>query len=89
MKAEADTKMIAEMKEIISSVMNSRRIALKLPKVDFSAFSAESLLSDYKAVTAQYDEAFKTGGLFAKKVEEKKPTVGKDSVHVGLLGAAA
>lgn len=86
--AEAGAKMINEMKEIISGVMNGRRIALGLQKLDFAAFSPESLLSDYKAITGQFDQAFKTGGLFAKQ-EVKKPTAITDSVQARMLDAAA
>ena len=87
-QAEAGAKMINEMKEIISGVMNGRRIALGLQKLDFAAFSPESLLSDYKAITGQFDQAFKTGGLFAKQ-EVKKPTAITDSVQARMLDAAA
>lgn len=79
---------LAEMKTIIAGIINQRRIAMKLPKIDFEAFSPESLLTDYKAITEQYDKAFITGGLFAKK-EVKTQPVAQNSVHAGQLSAAA
>jgi len=88
-RLETDGKMVAEMKSIISDIMNNRRVALSLTKMDFTAFSAESLITDYKAISDQFDKAFKTGGLFAKKEEVAKPQVAIDRVHAGMLDAAA
>jgi len=88
-RLETDGKMVAEMKSIISDIMNNRRVALSLTKMDFAAFSAESLITDYKAISDQFDKAFKTGGLFAKKEEVAKPQVAIDRVHAGMLDAAA
>lgn len=84
-----DKALVAEMKSVISEVMCNRRVALGLPKIDFSAFSAESLMSDYKAITDQFDKAFKTGGMFSKKEEVKKPAVADNRNHAALLDAAA
>ena len=88
-KVEIDTALVAEMKSAISDMINNKRVALQLAKLDFSAFSAESLMADYKAITGQFDAAFKTGGLFAKKEEKKQPSVASNSVHARLLDAAA
>lgn len=88
-KVETDTALVAEMKSAISDMINNKRVALQLTKLDFSAFSAESLMADYKAITGQFDAAFKTGGLFAKKEEKKQPSVASNSVHARLLDAAA
>jgi len=88
-RLETDGKMVAEMKSIISDIMNNRRVALSLTKMDFAAFSAESLITDYKAISDQFDKAYKTGGLFAKKEEVAKPQVAIDRVHAGMLDAAA
>ena len=88
-KVETDTALVADMKSAISDMINNKRVALQLTKLDFSAFSAESLMADYKAITGQFDAAFKTGGLFAKKEEKKQPSVASNSVHARLLDAAA
>jgi len=88
-QASSDKALVAEMKSAISDMINNRRVALQLTKIDFSAFSAESLMADYKAITAQFDTAFKTGGLFAKKEEKQQPKVATNSVHARLLDAAA
>ena len=85
---QADAEAMSEMKSIISDIINDRRVAMRLPKLDFSAFSTTSLLSDYKAISDQFDQQFITGGLFAKKVVETKPVV-QNSVHAGQLSAAA
>ena len=88
-KVETDTALVADMKSAISDMINNKRVALQLTKLDFSAFSVESLMTDYKAITGQFDAAFKTGGLFAKKEEKKQPSVASNSVHARLLDAAA
>lgn len=88
LKAQADSKMVADMKAIVADIVNSRRIALRLPKMDMSAFSAESLIADYHAVTDQFNTTFKTGGLF-KKDETPKQKVAQNSVHARQLDAAA
>lgn len=88
-KVEADAKHSAEMRTIVENIMNDRRVALKLSKLDFSAFSTESLLTDFKAVTEQFNTAFKTGGLFTKKEVKQTPAVATDRVHASLLDAAA
>ena len=80
----------AEMKEIIIGVLNNRRIALGLTKIDMEAFSLPSILADYKAVSAEFDKSFKTGGVFKQKPEETKTvSVATDRAHAGLLQAAA
>ena len=86
---ELDKGCLDQMKTVICDVMNNRRIALQLPKIDFSGFSASSIMTDYKAITEQYDKAFVTGGIFAKKQEEAKPQVVIDSVHAAKLNATA
>ena len=88
-KIEAEAKHSAEMRAIVEGIMNDRRVALKLSKLDFSAFSTESLLTDFKAVTEQFNTAFKTGGLFTKKEVKQTPAVATDRVHASLLDAAA
>jgi len=88
-KVSADSGLVTEMRTMLAEVMNNRRCALHLPRMDFSSFSPESFVADYKAITSQYDQAFKTGGLFKKKEDPKKPAVATDSVHARLLDAAA
>ena len=79
-----------EMKEIVIGVLNNRRIALGLTKLDMEAFSLPSILADYKAVSAEFDKSFKTGGVFKQKPEETKTvSVATDRAHAGLLQAAA
>lgn len=86
--AQAEAANMSEMRGIISDIINQRRVAMRLPKIDFAAFSTTSLLTDYKAISDQFDKQFVTGGLFAKKIEESKSTV-QNSVHAGQLSAAA
>lgn len=65
-----------EMKTIVCGIMSNRRLALNLQgEVDFSTFSVPTLLAEYRAVTEQYDKAFKTGGLFKGKAPEKEVPV--------------
>lgn len=79
-----------EMKEIVIGVLNNRRVALGLTKLDMEAFSLPSILADYKAVSAEFDKSFKTGGVFKQKPEETKTvSVATDRAHAGLLQAAA
>jgi signal peptide peptidase SppA len=79
-----------EMKEIVIGVLNNRRVALGLTKIEMGAFSLPSILADYKAVSAEFDKSFKTGGVFKQKPEETKTvSVATDRAHAGLLQAAA
>lgn len=86
---KVESEMIAEMKTIISAIINNRRIGLGLSKIDFSAFSVESLLVDYRAVSEQFDKMIKVGSLFSHKNEEKKPAVVQDRTHAAALDAAS
>ena len=81
------TEASAEMKSIICDIINNRRVPLGLSKIDMTSFSLESVMGDYKAVTAEYNKAFIVGGLFKKQEEPKTRTI--DSTEAGLMQAAA
>ena len=89
-EAQAVEPVAAEMRGIVISVLNNRRVALGLAKVDMEAFSDASILADYKAVTEQFDKAMVVGGIFnQKKADVSAPTAVKTSIEAGLMQAAA
>lgn len=89
--AEAqESTVTAEMRGIVISVLNNRRVALGLAKVEMEAFSDASILADYKAVTEQFEKAMVVGGVFNQKPKmEAPPAVVKTSTEAGLMQAAA
>lgn len=78
-----------KMRTIVSEVFNNRRVAMGLNKIDVSAMSLETLLSDYEATTTEFNKSFKIGGSLAQKPAEPPKSVVSDSVHAGHLQAAA
>ena len=80
-----------ELKQIVCGLIENRRLALGMQKVDMSAFSVETIMAEYKATTAAYEKAFVEGsGLNRFKQPEEKPTnIATDSVHASQLKAAS
>lgn len=77
-----------KLKDIVCGIVDNRRVALGLQKVDLSAFSIDTILVEYAAATEAYEKAFKEGGMFNQKKEPAVQTA-KDSIQAGHLKAAS
>lgn len=93
-KLEGFEGQVGDLKAIAAEITVNRRTALGFQStVDLTKFSTESLLAEYKAVSEEFNKAFKVGGILKNKhvtTEEPKPSsqVADDSFMEGQLRAA-
>lgn len=93
-KLEGFEENVGDLKAIAAEITVNRRTALGFQStVDLTKFSTESLLAEYKAVSEEFNKAFKPGGILKNRnvaVEEPKISsqVAEDSFMEGQLRAA-
>lgn len=62
-KVESLTAAQAGLKQIVAGSLSTMRVALSLGKVDLSTMSAETLVAEHAAMSTQFTESFKVGGV--------------------------
>lgn len=79
---------LVSLKKIAAGAIEKMRVALSLTPVDMSAYAAETLIAEHKAVTESFTKAFKVGGSASSSVEdESKPKATVTKLHTAKVGA--
>jgi signal peptide peptidase SppA len=81
---------VGPMAAIIGASLTQMKVALGMPKVDYSAMAPEALLADHKATAEAFTKAFKAGGVAAVTTEDTAPKGAKaDPNHLARVKATA
>lgn len=66
------TEAAAELKSIVADQISKMRLALKLPPVDLSAMSTETVVAEFHNTKESFVKALPVGSVVPEKKEEKK-----------------
>lgn len=86
-KASALEAAQAGLVEIAANSLNNMRIALGMSSINCSAVSVDVLLKDHGAVSAQFTETFKAGGVSAASATESFKPATPDAVAKARVAA--
>lgn len=89
MKVDGHAATLAALSEIVAQSASNMRVALAMPKVDMSALSAETLVSEHKTLATTFASTFKVGGVAATTPDVDEPTKAKVDPRQRALAAAA